>query len=98
MSQPSPASEPRFNDPLPAATACFSIQATAEPSVMPRILELFAKRGLIPCRWHSDLAIAELCIDLQVDGLSRQQVDHVAASIRNMVAVTSVLTSEKLYA
>ena len=36
-------------------TACFSVQAVADPSVMPRVLELFAKRGLIPARWHSDL-------------------------------------------
>jgi acetolactate synthase small subunit len=85
------------------ATACFSIQAVAEPSVMPRVLELFAKRGLIPSRWHSDLGGApgqqpELTIDLQVTGLDRQQVDHVAASIRGMVSVSSVLISEKLYA
>lgn len=99
----------RLNTPHPSsnseacATACFSIQADAEPSVMPRVLELFAKRGLIPSRWHSDLGAPagrapELTIDLQVTGLNRQQIDHVAASIRGMVSVSSVLTSEKLYA
>jgi acetolactate synthase small subunit len=87
------------NDPEPAATACFSIEAEANPSVMPRVLELFAKRGLIPSRWHSDLSGPDmLWIDLQVDGLTRQQVSHVAECIRGMVGVGSVLTSEKLYA
>lgn len=87
------------NDPEPAATACFSIEAAADPGVMPRVLELFAKRGLIPSRWHSDLSgPASLWIDLQVEGLTRQQVSHVAESIRGMVGVESVLTSEKLYA
>jgi len=97
------ASNSRASNSQAFATACFSIQADADPSVMPRVLELFAKRGLIPCRWHSDLegrtgGPDELVIDLQVTGLNRQQVDHVANSIRGMVPVTSVLTSEKLYA
>ncbi len=84
-------------------TACFSIQADADPGVMPRVLELFAKRGLIPSRWHSDLedptgSAPSLTIDLQVTGLTHQQINHVAASIGSMVSVISVLTSEKLYA
>jgi acetolactate synthase small subunit len=84
-------------------TACFSIQAEADPGVMPRILELFAKRGLIPSCWHSDLEDEEfdqprLSIDLQVTGLSDQQIDHVSASLRGMVSVNSVLTSEKPFA
>ena len=85
-------------------TACFSIQAVADASVMPRVLELFAKRGLIPCRWHSDLAVRslgqapELTIDLQVEGLERPAVDHIAHQIRAMVSVCTVLTSEKSYA
>jgi acetolactate synthase small subunit len=86
-----------------SATACFSIQAEADPGVMPRVLELFAKRGLIPSRWHSDLEgemtrEPALTIDLQVTGLNRQQVEHVSATLRGMVSVRSVLTSEKLYA
>ena len=81
-------------------TACFSVQAVADPSVMPRVLELFAKRGLIPSRWHSDLGGRrrdELTIDLQVQGLTDSQRDHTAAILRGMVCVTSVLVSEKLY-
>ena len=86
-----------------SATACFSIQAEADPGVMPRILELFAKRGLIPTRWHSDLEGAAtphpaLTIDLQVTGLNRQQTEHVSNSLRGMVSVNSVLTCEKLFA
>ena len=86
-----------------SATACFSIQAEAEPGVMPRILELFAKRGLIPSRWHSDLEGEAtrrpgLTIDLQVTGLNRQQVEHVSASLRGMISINTVLTSEKSFA
>ena len=92
-SEPSPDNRP--------AVACFSIQAGADPSVMPRVLELFAKRGMIPQRWHSDLGGRrrdELTIDLQVDGLDRAKAELIAHAIRQMVTVTSVLTSEKSYA
>lgn len=90
----------RSQHPLPPV-ACFSIQAGADPSVMPRVLELFAKRGLIPLRWHSDLGGRrrdELTIDLQVDGLDRAKAELIAQAIRQMVTVSSVLTSEKSYA
>ena len=68
---------------------------------MPRVLELFAKRGLIPNRWHSDLGGRrqdELTIDLQVEGLGRDKAELIAHAIRQFVSVTSVLTSEKLWA
>ena len=87
--------------PAPEPVACFSIQALAEPTVMPRVLELFAKRGLIPSRWHSDLGGRrqdELTIDFQISGLDRDKADLIAHAIRQFVSVTSVLTSEKLYA
>jgi acetolactate synthase small subunit len=81
-------------------TVGFSIHADADPGVMPRLLELFAKRSLIPSRWHSDLedptgSAPTLTIDLQVSGLNHQQINHVAASMRSMVSVISVLTYEK---
>src|SRR3546814_12849010 len=69
--------------------ACFSIQAVADPSVMPRVLELFAKRGMIPLRWHADLGGRrrdELTIDLQIDGLDRPKAEFIAHAIRPMVA------------
>jgi acetolactate synthase small subunit len=96
---PSTASDCSVETPSPVA--CFSIQADADPSVMPRVLELFAKRGMIPLRWHADLGGRrrdELTIDLQVDGLDRSKAEQIANAIRQMVAVVNVLTSEKSYA
>ena len=77
---------------------CFSIQAAAEPGVMPRVLELFAKRNLVPTRWHSDVtgpSNRDLSIDLQVTGLDSQTADYVARCLRQVYGVDSVLTSEK---
>jgi acetolactate synthase small subunit len=78
--------------------ACFSIHAEAAPGVMPRVLELFAKRNLVPSRWHSDRVGPggrELAIDLQVQGLSPDLTDYIARCLRQLHDVEAVLTSEK---
>jgi len=76
-------------------TACFSVHADAEPGVMPRVLELFAKRGLVPQRWHSAAAGKALTIDVQIGGLRRDTADYIAQCMRQIVGVETVLTSER---
>jgi acetolactate synthase small subunit len=97
MSPPStPASEPQ-----PAVTSCFAVQAHAAPGVMPRVLEQFAKRGLIPAQWHSALAgVArdELHIEIQLEDVARDQADFIARCLRQIPDVEIVLTSEKRHA
>ena len=86
-----------------ATVFCFSIQAEAEPGVMPRVLELFAKRNLVPSRWVSDrigphdgrTGGGELAIDLQVEGLTPELSDYIARCLRQIQAVNAVLTSQK---
>ena len=91
--------------PRPAAAErrvfCFSILAESEPGVMPRVLELFAKRNLVPQRWVSDVGGQqgrELAIDLQVVGLTPEVADYLARCLRGLHYVDRVLTSEKLTA
>ncbi len=87
----------------PAAPAprvfCFSVQAEAGPGILPRVLELFAKRNLVPSRWVSDLSRPgfrrELSIDLQVEGLTPASTGYIAQCLRQIPGVTAVLTSEK---
>lgn len=77
---------------------CFSILAEAEPGVMPRVLELFAKRGLTPARWHSDVTgkdDRDLAIDVQVNGLDVATGDYIARCLRQVFQVETVLTSQK---
>lgn len=82
-------------------TYCFAVQAAADPGVLPRVMELFAKRNLVPSRWHSDLARLggqrgdELLIDIQVAGLAADEGDYIARCLRQQVYVQSVLTSVK---
>jgi len=85
------------DDNLPVS-ACFSVHAHAEPGVMPRILELFAKRGLVPSLWHSKRCGTndeELTIDIQMCGVGRDLSDYLAACLRQIAYVEVVLTSEK---
>src|SRR5262245_56979223 len=80
------------------ATTCFSVHAYAEPGVMPRVLELFAKRGLVPSAWHSTTwgtDHAELTIDIQMRGLGHELADYIAACLRQIAFVEVVLTSER---
>ena len=64
---------------------------------MPRVLELFAKRGLVPSAWQSSTSgtdEAELTIDIQMRGLGRDVTDYIAACLRQIAFVEVVLTSE----
>src|SRR5258708_9897469 len=75
-------------------TACFSIHAEAEPGVMPRVLELFAKRGMVPTSWHSRVTTGELTIDVQMRGLDGATAAYIAACLRQVISVTAVLIYE----
>ena len=79
-------------------TACFSVIATAEPGTMPRVLEIFAKRGLVPAHWLSAVAgprDGKIHIDIQLADSDRELAERLAQSLRQVVSVQSVLTSEK---
>ena len=73
--------------------ARFSVQARPEPGVMPRVLELFAKRGLVPQRFAGVASATALSIDVQIAGLGRDTVDYIARCMRQIVGVEAVLTT-----
>ena len=79
-------------EPDPFAVS-FSVQARAEPGIMPRVVELFAKRGLVPHKWHSTVSGAVLTIDVQIAGIGRDLADYIARCMRQISGVETVLTS-----
>ena len=81
----------------PAPTYCFSVFASPDASVMPRVLEMFAKRGLVPSRFYASAAGSDLSIDVQVDDLEPDTAEHIAACLRNVVHVERVLTATKMH-
>jgi len=81
--------------------ACFAVQALADPGLLSRVLELFAKRGLVPERFFAQAEGREresLTLDIQVAGFDPQLTDYVARCLRQIPQVTAVLTTEKLVA
>ena len=77
-------------------THCFSVHALADPGVMPRVLELFAKRGLVPSSWTSRVgAEQDLTIDIQMIGMSAEVADYVTKCLRQITGVQVVLASRK---
>ena len=78
--------------------SCFSVSAAIDPSVMPRVLGVFAQLGLVPDKWYSTVNGRdqdEILIDIQMVGLYGSQAEHLAQSIRRIVSVETVLTSVK---
>ncbi len=90
--QPSYTPSPSF------PVSCFSVIAAADPGVMPRVIQVFAKRGLVPSQWYSIIhgsAGQDLHIDVQVPDLDPRLRELIAETLRQMVCVETVLTSEK---
>ena len=76
------------------ATFRYSLLGRPEPGVMPRVVELFAKRGLVPLTWHSTASSSTLAIEVQIGGLEPDVADYIARCMRQIVGVETVLTSE----
>jgi len=79
-------------------TACFSISAMTDPGIMPRVVEIFAKRGLVPTHWDSRVMgreAEELNIDLQMAGLTMALGEQIAQTMRQIYGVERVLMSIK---
>jgi len=77
-------------------TACFSIHGVADPGLLPRVVGLWAKRGLTPARWHSAVCgdgDSELYIDLEMPGLSIELATRIAGELRQIWGVSQVLMS-----
>ena len=64
---------------------------------MPRVLELFAKRGLVPSFWQSSTSgdREQLNINIQMCGLGSETIDYMAACLRQITFVEVVVTSRK---
>lgn len=78
---------------------CFSVTTEADPSILPRILDIVAMFDQVPERCHSSRLDHEpgrpLMIDLQIAGLAADEVHLIEKKLERMVLVTQVLCSEK---
>lgn len=84
-----------------APVNCYSVTGVAGSGLMPLIMELWAKPGLIPERWHGGRmgqGAREMYIDIETSELDAAGARHVAESMRCVFGVTQVLLSEKRFA
>jgi hypothetical protein len=85
--------DPYQADLAPAPGARFTVTAEASPGVMPRVLEPFAKRGLVPTEWRSRTDGTRLVITVRMTGMEPRLADHIAACMRGIHLVDRVLVT-----
>ena len=75
---------------------CYDVTALADPGVLPRLLELFAKRGLVPgevsaYRDHQGGDDDDtLSISVSAGGVDRMAAEHIAQCMAQVVGVVAV--------
>ena len=94
MSSLSSAAAVVADDAVLPLTVWFSVHARPEPGVMPRVLELFAKRGLVPQHCLGTASATTLTIEVRIGGLGRDLADYIARCMRQITGVEAVLTAE----
>jgi hypothetical protein len=71
-------------------TVRYCFEADAEPGVLPRALELLAKRGLVPARVFAQAADDLLSVEIEVEGLESDTADHVGRCLGEIVGVRQI--------
>jgi hypothetical protein len=69
------------------STVRYCFEADAEASVLPRALELLAKRGLVPARVFAQADADQLSVEIEVEGLASDTAEHVGRCLSQIVGV-----------
>jgi len=70
-----------------SSTVRYCFEADAEPGVLPRALELLAKRGLVPARVFAQADADQLSVEIEVEGLAADTAEHVGRCLGEIVGV-----------
>jgi hypothetical protein len=70
-----------------SSTVRYCFEADAEPGVLPRALELLAKRGLVPARVFAQADADQLSVEIEVEGLAADTAEHVGRCLAEIVGV-----------
>lgn len=80
------------------STAHFSVTARAEPGVLPRVLEYFAKRGLTPDALNANRNDDLLTINVQMIDMELELAEYIGRCLERIFEVDGVMVSELRYA
>jgi len=70
-----------------SSTVRYCFEADVEPAVLPRALDLLAKRGLVPARVFAQADADLLSVEIEVEGLEADAADHVGLCLSQIVGV-----------
>ena len=70
-----------------STTVRYCFEADVEPAVLPRALELLAKRGLVPNRVFAQAIDNALSVEIEVEGLESDTAEHVGRCLSEIVGV-----------
>jgi len=69
------------------STIRYCFEADAEPAVLPRALELLAKRGLVPARVFAQADAGLLSVEIEIEGLEDDTAERVGRCLSQIVGV-----------
>ena len=84
VSAPQPSAIPSLG------VAYFAVTANADPGAMPRILEFFAKRGLVLDYCRMDRFGDKLSVEIEIAGLDPEQAAYIGRCIGEIYLVDAV--------
>lgn len=86
-----------LSEPSHRSTAVFTIQAAADPGLLPSAFGLMAKHGLVPSRWvgNAHNGEARLHLKIEVDGMDDIDARQLATALRRIFSVETVVTDQR---
>lgn len=78
-----------------ASAVCFLLDADSAPGLLPRLLQPFARRDLVPDGFRSRRIGASLQVEITIDLVPAEVVDGIEGNLNQIVGVRTVT---RLYA
>ncbi len=83
-----------MSDPERCVAACFAVSAEPSPGLLPRLLQPFAKRDLVPDRVIAQREGAAMRVEIALDAMPAGMVHLVAGNLSQVVGVTELRCAE----
>lgn len=78
------------------AAVRFSVQADSSPGMLPRMLQPFAKRDLVPDSFTAERRGEAVRVEIAMDRMPAEMVHVVEGNLRQMVGVVSVTLRQEI--
>lgn len=70
--------------------ACFVLEADPTPCLLPRLLQPFARRGLIPDHVSVHRSGDRMRVELALDGITAEEINLVEGNLRQVIGLRSL--------